>query len=394
MIRIVHLITGLNVGGAERSLAGLLHASDQRRFSHLVISMIRPGPVADDLAHAGIEVRSLEMNRGRPSLCGAARLVRMLRRLRPQLLHCWMYHANLLGVLAGKAAGVPRIIWGIRSSDRDLSSDSALTRWVVALGGLFSSFADLITVNSEVGRRVHENWGYSGSRMTVIHNGVDLDRFKPDQAARRSVRAELGLSPDAPIVGLIARYHPMKDHSTFFQAARLLLRRNQRVHFLLCGNEVTPQNPGLAKRSAHEGFGSHVHLLGLRHDVSRLTAALDIATSCSVYGEGFSNALAEAMACGVPCVATPVGDSPEIVGDTGRLVRCGDPDALAAAWKSILNLSNAERSEMSLRCRQRIVHHFAMQRTVAAYEALYDRLSVTSRSCQQRRSKPRPLKSA
>jgi glycosyltransferase involved in cell wall biosynthesis len=376
MMRIVHLITGLNVGGAERSLAGLLHASDHRRFSHLVISMIRPGPVADDLARAGIEVRSLEMNRGRPSLRGAARLVTMLRRLRPQLLHCWMYHANLLGVLAGRAAGVPRIIWGIRCSDRDFASGSALTRWVVVLGGLFSSFVDLITVNSEAGRRVHENWGYSGSRMTVIHNGVDLDRFKPDEAARRSVRAELGLSPDAPLVGLIARYHPMKDHSTFLHAGRLLLGRDRRIHFLLCGNDVTPHNPGLAKRTAEQGLTGHVHLLGVRDDVARLTAALDVATSCSVFGEGFSNAVAEAMACGVPSVATPVGDSAEIVGDTGRLVRCGDPDALAAAWQSILNLGNAERREMACRCRQRIEHRFAMQRTVAAYEALYDRLSV------------------
>jgi glycosyltransferase involved in cell wall biosynthesis len=376
MIRIVHLITGLNVGGAERSLAQLLRGSDRTRFSHLVISMIGAGPVADDLARAGIEVRSLGMIRGRPSLCGAVRLVMMLRRLRPQLLHCWMYHANLLGVLAGKAAGVPRIMWGIRCTDRDFASGGALTRWVVALGGLFSSFADLITVNSEAGRRVHENWGYSGSRMTVIHNGVDLDRFKPDEAARSSVRAELGLSPDAPLVGLVARYHPMKDHSTFLQAAGLLLSQNQRIHFLLCGNDVTPQNPGLAKRTTEQGLAGRVHLLGLRHDVPRLTAALDVATSCSVYGEGFSNAVAEAMACSVPCVATPVGDSPEILGDTGRLVRRGDPDALAAAWKSILNLSNAERCEMSSKSRQRIEQQFAIQRTVEAYEALYDRLSV------------------
>src|SRR5215831_41945 len=206
MIRIVYLITGLNVGGAERTLAQVVRTSDAKRYLHSVISMIPVGPVANDLARAGIEVLSLSMRRGKPSLGGAARLVSILRHLRPDLLHCWMYHANLLGAVAGRAVGVPSIIWGIRSSDRDFASCRALTRWVVALGAFVSPLVDAITVNSEAGQQVHQRWGYFGSRMMVIHNGVDLHLFRPDEAARRSVRAELGLRRDAPLVGLIARF--------------------------------------------------------------------------------------------------------------------------------------------------------------------------------------------
>jgi glycosyltransferase involved in cell wall biosynthesis len=376
MIRIVHLITGLNVGGAERTLAQMVRASDARRFLHSVISMIHAGPVANDLARAGIEVRSLGMSRGEPSLGGAVRLVSILRHLRPHLLHCWMYHANLLGILAGEVAGVPRIIWGIRCSNRDFASGRALTRWVVALGAFFSPIADVITVNSESGKQVHENWGYSGSRMMVIRNGVDLDLFRPDEAARGSVRAELGLSRDALLVGLIARFDPMKDHTTFFQAAALLCRREPRAHFLLCGNEVAPENPALARMASEQHLLGHVHLLGLRQDVARLTAALDVATSCSAFGEGFCNAVGEAMACGVPCVVTGVGDSADIVGDTGHVIPTKNPEALAAAWAEILNLTPAARSELASRARQRIKKRFAAQRAVEAYESLYEQLST------------------
>ena len=376
MIRIVHLITGLNVGGAERTLAQLLRACDGRRFSHSVVSMIEPGPVGNDLARAGIEVRSLGMSRGKLSLSGAVRLVSMLRHSRPHLLHCWMYHANLLGTLAGKTAGVPRIIWGIRCSNQDFTTGRAMTRWVVVLGAFFSPLADAITVNSEAGKQVHQNLGYARSRMLVIRNGVDLDLFKPDSKARDSVREELGLSPDAPLVGLIARFDPLKDHATFLQAAGLLRRQNLRVNFLLCGNGVTWQNPALARMVAEHNLRDCVHLLGLRHDVARLAAALDVATSCSAFGEGFSNAIAEAMASGVACVVTTVGDSADIVGDTGRVIPPKNSEALACAWKDLLNLDAVERSELRRRARQRIEDRFVMQRAVENYEALYDRLSA------------------
>jgi len=251
-----------------------------------------------------------------------------------------------------------------------------MTRGVIALGVLLSPFADAITLNSEAGRKVHETWGYSRARMAVIRNGVDLDLFRPSVAARRSVRAELGVSPDTPVVGLIARYHPMKEHSTFLQAAGMLHRQDRRVHFLLCGNEVTPENPSLTRIMLEHDLRNCVHLLGLRHDIPRLTAALDVATSSSSSGEGFPNAVAEAMASGVSCVVTDVGDSAHIVGDTGRVIPRKNVGALAAAWKDILNLERAERSELARRARQRTEDHFVMQRAVDNYEALYERLSV------------------
>ena len=373
-VTILHLITGTNVGGAEKALAALVRRSDALRYRHVVISMIGIGPVGEDLTSAGVEVHSLRMRRGTPSLTGLLRLVKLIRRTRPQILQCWMYHANLLGLVAGKLADAPYIIWGIRCSDMDFSRYRCMTRWVVKLGAWLSRVPQRIIANSESGKMLHVGLGYVESKIEVIPNGFDLEVFKPDPDVRTAIRKDLGLPNNALLIGLIARFDPMKDHATFFKAARLLSERQPGVHYVLAGSGVCLENQGLSKLVRDNNLNGSIHLLGPREDVPRLNASLDIACSSSLFGEGFSNAIGEAMACGVPCVATDVGDSGYIVGDTGRVVPPRDFEALAAALAELIQMGPFGRRALGERARQKINENFPLGQTVDRYQSLYEHL--------------------
>ncbi len=368
----MHLITGLEKHGAEHQLMRLVQASKDSSFQHSIVSMMSLDRLDAKQQLRGVDVQTLEMQRGVPSLIGLVRLVKLLRRRRPQILHCWMYHANLLGLLAGKLAHVRHIVWGIRGSELDFSYYRRLTRCVVALGARLSRLPDAIVCNSAAGRRAHERYRYYSGKMYSIPNGFDLQNFRPDQEARRSVRAELGLDPKAFVIGLIARLDPMKDHATFFKAARLLSRRYPSTRFLLAGTEVTWENAQVSRMLFENGLNGVVHLLGCRDDVPRLTAGLDIASSSSAFGEGFSNAIGEAMACQVPCVVTDVGDSALIVGDTGRVVPPRSPEALARAWAELIEMDPVQRQELGRRARMRSEENFALSKVVTSYEILYE----------------------
>jgi len=243
------------------------------------------------------------------------------------------------------------------------------------LSARLSRFPDVITLNSEAGKKAHQSLGYCASRMVMIPNGIDVELFKPDVAARCSVRAELGISDETPLIGLMARFDPMKDHATFLKAAGVLGRRQPGVHFLLAGTHVSAENAELSRCRRENGLDGRVHLMGCREDIARLTAALDIACSSSAFGEGFSNALGEAMACAVPCVTTDVGDAARIVADTGRVVPPRNPEAMAAAWAELIETSPDQRRDLGQRARKRVEENFTVEKTVESYETLYRELT-------------------
>jgi glycosyltransferase involved in cell wall biosynthesis len=212
--------------------------------------------------------------------------------------------------------------------------------------------------------------------MLVIPNGFDLETFRPDPQARAALRAELGISPSALLIGHVARFDSQKDHHTFVRAAGLLDGgANPNVDFLMCGEGVEATNRVLADWIAAAGIGPRCHLLGLRDDVARVHAALDVEVSSSV-GEGFSNAIGEAMACGVTCAATDVGDSATLIGDTGRIVPLRDPAALARACAELIEVGEAGRSRLGLAARQRIGERFGLPAITARYESLYRELGT------------------
>ncbi len=372
-VLVAHLITSLAVGGAQMHLYQTVTRFDPRRIRSTVISLVPPGPVGVLLREAGIPVYHLGMAKGVPNPLGLARLVRLLRRLRPQVLQTYLYHADLLGLLAGRLAGVPRIFWNLRQSVMEFERYRRTTGWTVRLSAWLSRRVDLILVNSWAGAEHHRQLGYDPQRLLVVPNGFDLGRFRPDPEAYREVRRELGLDPDHLLVGMFARFDPQKDHATFLAAAAQAAALMPRVSFLLAGTGLTREHPEAAALARESGLPpSRLFLLGERQDIPRLAAALDVFVLSSAFGEGCANAVGEAMAAGVPCVVTEVGDSPRLVGDTGLVVPPRDPGALARALVRLLSWEPARRRLLGEAARRRIERHFALDEIVTRLSRLYE----------------------
>ncbi len=367
MTRICHLITGLDVGGAEHALARLCPALAHRGYDQIVVTMIPGGAFAADLQRVGIPVRSLGMRRRSPSMIGFIRLARELHRFRPDILQTWMYHADLLGTLVLPFVPPTRLAWNLRSTDMGSAGGLGLKLVVKSLAAL-SRIPHAIVANSAAGQSEHVNAGYRKRGWSIIHNGVDTERFRPIHAERAKLRAEIGVPAESPLIGLIARVHPMKDHRTFLLAARRLLMLRPDARFLLAGLGCEAGAEPLAGMIREYGLEPHLSLLGIRSDLPRVYPALDLACLSSACGEGTPNVLLEAMACGVPCVATDVGDCRDVIGPCGRIVAPGDPAALATAWIEVLaqELANASRT--------RAVNQFSDSNTSARYDALYREL--------------------
>jgi glycosyltransferase involved in cell wall biosynthesis len=373
-VKVVHLITGLTVGGAETMLAKLVSTMDRRAFRNQVVTLWEGGPVADDIRRAGIPVTSLGMVRGAPQPRGVARLVSLLRRERPDVLQTWMYHANLLGTVGARLAGVRRLAWNVRTSNfvgPDPSRQTRLTNRLCAALTRTPLGPKVVVANARAGVAAHTAQGYRPPRWEVIPNGFDLECFKPDPGVRERVRQELGIPLDVPVVGLLARFDPMKDHASFFRAASDVRKQVSGTHLLLAGSGVDGANARLRELVAGERLDDSVHLLGERKDAPALLAALDVYVSSSAYGEGFSNAIGEAMASGVPCVVTDVGDSAAIVGETGTVVPPRDPEALAAAIAGILGRPAEERQRLGAAARERVQREFSLVEITRQYEHLY-----------------------
>ncbi|MGH7226286.1 MAG: glycosyltransferase family 4 protein, partial [Gemmataceae bacterium] len=360
------------VGGAEVMLEKLVARMSRNHFQNVVVSLTDAGVLGARIEKGGIPLHCLGMRRGRLGLHGLLKLVGLLRRERPHILQTWMYHADLAGLLCGRLLGIRNVVWNVRCSN--MEGCSRLTTWTIKACARLSRRPKAVIVNSEAGQQFHAALGYLPRQWLVIPNGFDLDRFTPDTSARRAVRAELGLGPKAILIGLICRLHAMKGHDTFLRAADTLARDYPNVHFLLAGREVTRDSPDLAPLLVGNSARENVHLLGERRDIPRLMASLDICTSASSYGEGFSNTIGEAMSCGIPCVVTDVGDSATIVGETGLVLPARDFQALAEGWRRILYLGDEGRRQLGQAARQRVERHYNIEVIANRYEQLYSSL--------------------
>jgi glycosyltransferase involved in cell wall biosynthesis len=312
------------------------------------------------------------MRPGVPNPLAAVRLLRIIQKKRPHILQTWMYHADLLGLLVGKLAHVPSIVWNIQCSN--LPDDGWLSALVRRMLVTLSPLPDAVLANSQSGLRFHKDSGYRPRRWLYIPNSLDLTEFRPNPKARNWLRTELRLRSNAILVGLIARFHPVKDHYTFIEAARLLAAGNSAINFVLAGLDVDRENRDLIRMIKSTGVEDRFHVLGHRADVNRITAALDLSCSSS-YSEGSSNVIAEAMACGVPCVATDVGDASIVLQDFGKVVPPKDPAALARACRGVLGMSSERRCQLGLAARARVEEYFSLHAVVDSYQGLYEQLA-------------------
>jgi len=286
-----------------------------------------------------------------------------------------MYHANLIGALAARVAVDVPVVWAIHHNGFDPRVDKRRTMLVSrACASLSRKIPARIVCCSEAALQLHKALGYAPDKLEVIPNGFDLEQVKPDPAAHASLRDELGLTADAFLIGLAARFHPHKDHLNFIRAASGLHQQRPDVHFVLCGMGINSQNAELAGWIEAGGLRERCHLLGPREDMPRLFSGMDIATTSS-RSEAFPVVIGEAMACGTPCVVTDVGDSAMIVGETGVIVPARDPAALAEGWRKLIEAGGDGRLRLGMAARERVERHFALPMIVERYQAIYAHLA-------------------
>lgn len=348
------LIRSLELGGAERQLVEL--ASSLRRCGQKVQVGVfySQGPLAVELQQVGVPIIGLA-KRGRWDLIGFFwRLARVLKQVRPDILYCFLGGANLAGAVVRPFVPNLKLAWSIRASDVDLNRYDWTHRLGYRLERLGSRLPDLIIANSMTGRAFALRNGFPADRIKLVFNGIDTGRFRPDPALRCSQRKTWGLSEGDIAVGMLARLDPMKDHQTFLRAAALLVEQRPNIRFLCIGGgslreplEQFARELGISERVIFTGEGEAVACLN----------ALDLVCSSSI-SEGFPNSLAEAMACGRPCVATNAGDSAEIIGDTGSIVPIRDPGALARAILDEIDARSGSRSDSA---RQRVIDKFSVE---------------------------------
>lgn len=337
--------------------------------------MTAGGTLADGVQECNVPLHCVGMTPGCLNLRGLYRLAGLIRRIKPDVIHAWMYHANLAGSIASKLCGVScPVLWTIHNSSLVRGRNKRLTIWTDKVCSRFSQvLASRIVFCSVYGRNVHCSRGYDSRRSQVVPNGFDTVAFRPDLTARVDVRRELGIDLDCALVGMFGRFHPDKNHRMFVNAAARLQTAPGNVHFVLCGQGISADNVELVGWLDKAGLTSRTHLLGQRGDMARLTAALDIACLSS-YSEAFPLVLGEALACGIPCVSTDVGDARDIVGNAGRIVPIERPDLFAVALDEVLSLRAEGRRQLGQLGRDRVLRYYDIDDIARKYEDVYTEL--------------------
>ena len=379
MSRVLHVITDLRIGGAERSLFRLLQQSTADGIEHRVISLLDEHPVGDWIRELGVDVTSL----GLRSVAGGPSALMRIRRIavewQPDVLQGWMYHGCVAGTLATWAlSNRPSLAWNIRHSLIDIKHEKWLTQRVIQAVARLSGRADLIVWNSEVSRAQHEAFGFHGQRHAVISNGVDSEHMCYRPADRIAMRAAWGVRDDAVIIGSVARFHPMKGHQLLVEAVETLAKSGLDVHLALCGRGCEPGGPAEEVTRLAPSLADRVHLLGESVDPAAIYSGFDVFVTPSRWGESFPNTLVEAMSCGLPCIATDLGATTDIVGDAGFVVPAGDAAALAPAIERILKLPLVERRSLGAHGRLRVSSRYCQSKTTTDYESLWRTLGESS----------------
>lgn len=358
--KLLFLARSLDFGGAERQLMTLARSLHQSGHDVRIAVFYGRGGLDAQTRSTGIPVMDLKKGGRWDLLPFLWRLIRFLRVARPAIIHGYLTVPNLLAVMLKPFVPGMRVVMGIRASNMELERYDWLSRLTARLEKIASRAADLLIVNSRAGRDYLLAQGFNPEKLRVVPNGIETRNFHPDPAARRGQRAGWGIKPDEHLIGLVGRWDPMKDHPNFLHAAALVIADHPTSRFICMGGGNIDYRHQLENLAESLGLGQKIKWMKPQVDLNPVYAALDILVSASRFGEGFSNVIGEAMAAGVPCVVTDVGDSAWIIGDTGRAVQPGNPDALAAAIADLLNLPPANLAAMGKRARIRIENHFSV----------------------------------
>ena len=374
----LHFITGIGGGGAENFLRNLVAAMRHSPWQTVIVAVrVRPHEAyAEELKALGCVIHDLNADALlKPAVWLAVR--RLIQQEKPDIVQTWMHHADFIGGVAAWSAGYRKVVWGVRAMEMhrnpgDSELKLRLFRW--ALRCVAGRMPRKIISNSTGAIAVHKAMGYPAGKFVWVPNGVNAERFAPRPEVARETRAALALPPDAPVIGFVGRFHPVKDLVLLFEAAALLQAQRPDVHFVLVGGTVEELYP--AAREAFEKLPNRDQVrfvpFGSRTDL--YYPAFTVFTLCSE-SEAFPNVVLEAMASGVPCATTNAGDCEIMLKDLGLVVPVHDRAALAAAWDRLLALSPSEREALAVRSRERAIHEYSMDRAARRFEEVYDLLS-------------------
>ncbi|WNK20129.1 glycosyltransferase [Halomonas piscis] len=372
MAIVFHVITGLNNGGAEAVLYRLVTNDESNH--HTVISLMDMGKYGPMLEEKGVGLVCLNMPKGKVTVSGLINLFLTLRKYKPDVVQTWMYHADLIGGAVARLAGVKCVFWNIRHTDLMPGESSKKTIFIARICAFLSSFVPFkILCCAEKSVKVHSGLGYKKEKMLVVGNGYQLDKFDCNVGERLRLRNEISLT-DGFVLGMVGRFDPQKDHRNLVNALGLLKKRGVDFKCLLVGPGMDYENVKMLELISHNNLQEEVLLLGQRSDIPALMNVLDIHVLSSSFGEAFPNVVAEAMACGTPCVTTDVGDAALIVGETGWVVPAKKTEKLAdAIEQGFLECQQRplDWKDRKISCRERIEDNFSIEKMVEKYNAAW-----------------------
>lgn len=365
---IVHIITGLSRGGAENALYRLISQEDDPERVR-VVSLTDDGIFGERLRALGIDVTCLRLHSRLPSPIKFLRLVCLLRRWRPQLVQTWMYHADLVGGLAGLAAGIP-VCWGVRHSNVSPQHNKAARRFVIRICALASRWVPSRIIScSQRAVEVHRALGYAAP-FAVVPNGLDVSAWCPRPELRVATRAQLGVPEGGFLFAHAGRADPQKDHPALARAFNQVQAECPHAWLLLCGTGLERGEPYFEALPFTAGARQQVLALGPRDDLPELWQSADTFVLSSL-GEAFPNVVAEAMACGLPCIVTDVGDAAEIVEDTGIVVPPRDVHSLEQAMLNMLHMPTIDRQRLGRTARARIQARFTLEKMANGFRRVW-----------------------
>jgi glycosyltransferase involved in cell wall biosynthesis len=378
-LRVLHVISGLLRGGAERMLVSLLRALSDR-CDQAVLALVG-GPIREEVRAAGVPLCELSQTGTMAAALRFPAASKYAKQFDADVIHGWMYNGNLLAQALAGRLDIP-CVWAVHQTVEDVRQEKLGVRLALAAGARWSSRAARAVFVSERGLQQHVQLGFAAQRACVVPNGFDLARLQRDAVAGAAFRARIGVAPGAPLVGLVARYHPMKDQRNFLRAAALVAAAIPAARFVLVGRDVDSPASGLAAQAAALGIAERVVLVGEVGEIVGVMSALDVLCLSSI-GEAFPIVLGEALACATACVATDVGDAARVVGPGGLIVPPRNSAALAEAVLRMLQMPVGERGAVALAGREHVMKNFGLDRIAGEYMKIYQS-ALAARAPRQR----------
>jgi glycosyltransferase involved in cell wall biosynthesis len=371
-MKVLHIITGLKRGGAETLLYRICQFDED--YEHTVVSLTDAQNYGKLLGKINISVHALNFPNGKIKISGLVKLYKLIKKIKPDVVQTWMSHADLIGGIIARCAGIKNIFWGVHHTFLIRGKSKIATMLIVRLNAILSFvIPKKIIYCAKKSREIQESIGFKKSKGIVIQNGYDIKSFKEDMSLERNFRDEIGISPDSFVIGHVGSFDPLKDQKTLIESLAYLNCNKFNFTAVLVGTNLDSTNKKLVKLISDNGLSSHVHLLGIRNDISAVMNGIDIFILSSI-SEAFPNVLNEAMACSTPCITTNVGDAALIVGNTGWIVETRNPKALAEASIEAIKEKNSNKKSWMHRkesCRKRIVNNFDFEKMIKKYKEVW-----------------------